>query len=135
MHVTLQRGSEVPRMDYPPINTYWFSGRAFTAGVKIHELDGVGVRIYSPEKALADCFKFRNKIGLDTAMEAIRLYRDRRRVDVKALIRYAAICRVEKIIRSYRQDCSAGITANDLNLPNLYAFLLLPYLSLGLRVK
>jgi predicted transcriptional regulator of viral defense system len=101
VHVAVKRGSEPPRLDYPPIKTYWFSGRAFTAGVKIHELDGVGVRIYSPEKSIADCFKFRNKIGLDTAVEAIRLYRDRRRVDVDALIRYAEICRVAKVIRPY----------------------------------
>ncbi len=101
VHVALKRGSEAPRLDYPPIKTYWFSGKAFAAGVEIHELDGVGVRIYGPEKTLADCFKFRNKIGLDTAVEAIRLYRDRRRVEVDALMRYAAICRVEKIIRPY----------------------------------
>lgn len=101
VHVALKRGSEAPRLDYPPIKTYWFSGQAFTAGVDIHELDGVSVRIYSPEKTLADCFKLRNKIGLDTAVEAIRLYRDRRRVDVDVLMRYAAICRVEKVIRPY----------------------------------
>jgi len=101
VHVALKRGAEAPRLDYPPIKTYWFSGKAFAAGVEIHEIDGVGVRIYSHEKTLADCFKFRNKIGLDTAVEAIRLYRDRRRVDVDALMRYAAICRVEKVIRPY----------------------------------
>jgi hypothetical protein len=101
VHVALKRGSEAPRLDYPPIKTYWFSGKAFTAGVEIHEIDGVGVSIYCPEKSLADCFKFRNKIGLDTAVEAIRLYRDRKRVDVDAVMRYAAICRVEKIIRPY----------------------------------
>jgi hypothetical protein len=59
------------------------------------------VHIYSPEKTLADCFKFRNKIGLDTAVEAVRFYRERRRVQVDDLMRYASICRVEKIIRPY----------------------------------
>lgn len=54
-------------MDHPPIKTYRFTGEAFTEGVEAHELDGIGVHIYSPEKTLADCFKFRNKIGLDTA--------------------------------------------------------------------
>ncbi|MBC2734839.1 MAG: transcriptional regulator [Desulfobacteraceae bacterium] len=101
VHVALQRGSEGPRLDYPPIKIYWFSGQAFTTGVEIHELDGVGVRIYSLEKTLADCFKFRNKIGLDTAVEAVRFYRERRNVNVDALMRYAKICRVEKVIRPY----------------------------------
>lgn len=101
VHVALQRGAEEPRLDHPPIKTYRFTGQAFKAGVEIHELDGIGVRIYSPEKTLADCFKFRNKIGLDTAMEAVRFYRERGTVNVEALIRYAAICRVEKVIRPY----------------------------------
>jgi hypothetical protein len=59
------------------------------------------VRIYSPEKTLADCFKFRNKVGLDTVVEAVRLYAERRSVKVNDLMRYAEICRVKKIIRPY----------------------------------
>jgi len=101
VHVALPRGAEEPRLDHPPIKTYRFTGEAFTEGVEIHELDGVGVRIYSPEKTLADCFKFRNKIGLDTAVEAIRFYRERRSVKVDDLMRYASICRVKKVIRPY----------------------------------
>ena len=101
VHVALQRGAEEPRLDHPPIKTYRFTGQAFTAGVEIHDLDGVSVRIYSPEKTLADCFKFRNKIGLDTAVEAVRLYRERRNANVDALMHYAAICRVAKVIRPY----------------------------------
>ncbi len=101
VHVALQRGSEMPRLDYPPIRLYWISGKAYSAGVETHELDGVSVRIYSPEKTLADCFKFRNKVGLDTAVEAVRFYRERRNVNVDALMRYAKICRVEKVMRPY----------------------------------
>jgi len=101
VHVALPRGAEEPRLDHPPIKTYRFTGEAFTEGVEIHELDGIGVRIYSPEKTLADCFKFRNKIGLDTAMEAVRFYRERRSVKVDDLRRYASICRVKKVIRPY----------------------------------
>jgi len=101
IHVALQRGAEIPRLEYPPIKIYWFKGQAFTAGVETHQLDGVDIRIYSPEKTLADCFKFRNKIGLDTAVEAVRFYRERRGVNVDALMRYAAICRVEKVMRPY----------------------------------
>ena len=101
IHVALQRGAEIPRLDYPPMKLYWVSNKAYNAGVETHELDGVSVHIYSPEKTLADCFKFRNKIGLDTVVEAVRFYRERRNVNVDALMRYAAICRVEKVMRPY----------------------------------
>lgn len=101
VHVALPRGAEKPRLDHPPIKTYRFTGEAFTEGVDTHELDGVSVRIYSPEKTLADCFKFRNKVGLDTAVEAVRFYRERRHIKVDDLMRYAEICRVNKIIRPY----------------------------------
>jgi predicted transcriptional regulator of viral defense system len=100
--VALPRGSEEPRLDHPPIKTYRFTGEAFTEGVEVHELDGVSVRIYSPEKTIADCFKFRNQVGLDTVMEAVRFYRERRgSIKVDDLMRYAGICRVKKIIRPY----------------------------------
>ena len=101
VHVALPRGAEEPRLDHPPIRTYRFTGEAFTEGVESHKLDGVIVRVYGPEKTLADCFKFRNKVGLDTAVEALRFYRERKRVKVDELMRYAAICRVKKIIRPY----------------------------------
>ncbi|MDO8692413.1 MAG: type IV toxin-antitoxin system AbiEi family antitoxin domain-containing protein [Dehalococcoidia bacterium] len=95
VHLALPRGAEEPRLDHPPIKTYRFTDEAFTEGVEVHELDGVSVRIYSPEKTLADCFKFRNKVGLDTAMEAIRLYRERRSVKVDDIMCYSGICRVK----------------------------------------
>jgi predicted transcriptional regulator of viral defense system len=101
VHVALPRGAEEPRLDYPPIKTYRFTGEAFTTGVDVHVLDGVSIRIYSPEKTLADCFKFRNKLGLDTVVEAIRFYRERRSLKVDDLIRYATVCRVNKIMRPY----------------------------------
>jgi len=101
VHVALPRGAEEPRLTHPPIKTYRFTGKAFSEGVATHELDGVIVRIYSPEKTLADCFKFRNKVGLDTVVEAIRFYREHKPVQVDELMRYATICRVKKIIRPY----------------------------------
>jgi predicted transcriptional regulator of viral defense system len=101
VHVALPRGAEEPRLDYPPIRTYRFTGEAFTAGVDAYDLDGVSISIYSPEKTLADCFKFRNKVGLDTVVEAIRFYRERRSIKVDDLMRYAKICRVNRVIRPY----------------------------------
>lgn len=101
IHLALSRGAEEPRIAYPPVKTYRFDERAFREGVENHVIDGVSVSIYNAEKSIADCFKFRNRIGLDTALEAVRLYRERRRVDVDQLMRYAEICRVEKVIRPY----------------------------------
>lgn len=101
IHVALPRGAEEPRLDYPPIRTYRFTGEAFTAGVDAYDLDGVSISIYSPEKTLADCFKFRNKVGLDTVVEAIRFYRERRSIKVDDLMRYAKICRVNRVMRPY----------------------------------
>jgi predicted transcriptional regulator of viral defense system len=101
IHLALPRGAEEPRLEYPPLRTYRFSDRTLREGVETHEIDSVRVRIYNAEKTIADCFKFRNRIGLDTAVEAVRLYRERRRVDVNQLMHYAEICRVEKVIRPY----------------------------------
>jgi len=101
VHVALASGSEEPRLDHPPIRTYRFTGDSFTEGIETHQIDGVEVRIYGPEKTLADCFKFRNRIGLDTAVEALRSYRARGGMRIDELMRYASICRVEKVIRPY----------------------------------
>jgi predicted transcriptional regulator of viral defense system len=101
VYVALERGARAPRLDYPPLRVFRFTGKAFTEGVEDHEIDGVSARIYSPEKTLADCFKYRNKIGLDTALEALRLYRQRKPIKVEALIEFARICRVERVMRPY----------------------------------
>lgn len=101
VHVALPNGAEEPRLDHPPLQTYRFSGTAFTEGVETHDIDGVKVKIYGPEKTIADCFKFRSRIGLDTAVEAIRYYRERNRIRVDQLMHYASICRIDKIIRPY----------------------------------
>lgn len=101
VYVALERGTEAPRLAHPPIRIFWFSGQAFTLGIQTHKIDNVPVRIYSPEKTIADCFKYRNKIGLDTAIEALKLYREKRRFKSEELMRFAQVCRVEKVIRPY----------------------------------
>jgi len=101
VNVALATGAREPRIDHPPIRTYRFTGESFTEGVETHEIDGVDVRIYSPEKTLADCFKFRNRIGLDTAVEALRSYRELGSIKVGELMQYASICRVKKILQPY----------------------------------
>lgn len=99
--IAVSRGTEPPRLEYPPIRLYWFSGAAFTAGIEPHRIDGTPVRIYSAEKTLADCFKYRNKIGMDTVLEALTLYRDQKKPKPRKLIEYAKVCRVEKVMRPY----------------------------------
>jgi predicted transcriptional regulator of viral defense system len=101
VYLALPRGAEPPRLDHPPIRVFWFTGRAFSEGIETHEVDGVPVRIYGVEKTLADCFKYRNKIGLDTAVEALKRYVGSRRVQVDKLMAFARICRVEKVMRPY----------------------------------
>jgi len=99
--IAVSRGTEPPRLKYPPIRLYWFSGEAFTAGVEAHHIDETQIQVYSAEKTLADCFKYRNKIGMDTVLEALTLYRDQKRPKPRKLIEYAKVCRVEKVMRPY----------------------------------
>lgn len=99
--IAVRRGTEPPRLDYLPIRLYWFSGEAFTSGIELHTIDKTPVRVYSAEKTLADCFKYRNKIGMDTVLEALTLYRDQQKTKPRKLIEYAKVCRVEKIMRPY----------------------------------
>ena len=101
IHIALTYGAEEPRIEYPPVSIYRFSGKSFTEGIEIHKIDEVPVRIYSPEKTLADCFKFRNRIGLDTAIEAIRMYREQGNIKVQDIIHFAEICRVRNIMQPY----------------------------------
>ena len=101
VHVALPRGTEPPRLKHPPLRVFWFTGRSFTEGIETHKVDGIRLRVYSSEKTLADCFKYRNKLGLDTVLEALRLYRSRKRPNVDELIKFARVCRVEKVMRPY----------------------------------
>ncbi len=78
-----------------------FAGNAFTEGIEIHIMDGVSVRVYSPEKNPADCFNYRNKIGIDTSIEALKLYRQRNPVRADELLRFARVCRVLKVMKPY----------------------------------
>lgn len=90
-----------PKPDWPPLRVVRMSGNALRAGIEEHRVEGVPVRVYNPAKTVADCFKYRNKIGLDVALEALRDAWRQRRVTMDDLWRYAAICRVTKVIRPY----------------------------------
>jgi predicted transcriptional regulator of viral defense system len=99
--IALARGAERPRIDYPPVSYHWFSGAAFTSGIETPTVDGKRIRIYSAEKSVADAFKYRNKLGADVALEALRAWRSRRGARVERLLEQARVCRVERVIRPY----------------------------------
>lgn len=99
--VAVTRDSRLPSLDYPPVKAHRFSDQAYSAGIVEHHIDGTPVKIYNPEKTLADCFKFRNKIGMDVVLEALKLYKNRKKFDLGQLLKYARICRVEEVMRPY----------------------------------
>ena len=93
--------AERPRLDHPPLRIFWFSGPAWSEGVETYTIDETSVRIYGPAKSVADAFKYRRKVGLDVALEALKLYRQRRDFDADELLHYARVCRVERVMRPY----------------------------------
>jgi len=99
--VAVRRDSRQPSLDYPPLLVHRFSDQAYRAGIEEHQIDGISVKIYNQEKTLADCFKFRNKIGIDVVLEALKLYKTRKKFNHERLLKYARICRVEKVMRPY----------------------------------
>ncbi len=99
--IALEKGAEQPRLEYPPLAVHRFSGKALTEGIQEHVVDSVTVRVYSPEKTLADCFKFRNQLGMDVVLEALKLYKARKSFNVGELIKCSKVCRVETVMRPY----------------------------------
>ena len=99
--VAVPRDARMPSLDSPPVQAYKFSDASFRAGIEKHKIDGVTVRIYSVEKTLADCFKYRNKIGMDIVLEALKRYRSHQPFNLVNLLKYARICRVEKVMKPY----------------------------------
>jgi predicted transcriptional regulator of viral defense system len=93
-----------PRADYPPLRVMRFSPAALTVGVEEHTIQGVRVRVTSPARTVADCFKYRNKIGRDVALEALRDCWRQRRATMDELWQAAAVCRVANVMRPYLES-------------------------------
>lgn len=102
--IAVSRDTRTPSLDYPPVHAYKFSTEAFESGIEKHQIDGVTVQIYSAEKTLADCFKYRNKLGMDIVLEALKLYRTQKKINMNELLKYARVCRIEKLIRPYLES-------------------------------
>lgn len=101
IYVALPQNTPRPRVKYPPLEVFWVKHSLHSVGMDVHVLDGVKVKIYNREKTVADCFKFRNRVGEDIALEALKDYIRQPKMDVHKLLEYAKINRVEKLMTPY----------------------------------
>lgn len=99
--IAMPRGSHTPKIHYPPIKLVQFANEAYVEGVEVVERDKVKLRVYCVAKTIADCFKHRNKIGIDVAIEALRDALSQKKVSADDLWYYAKICRVANVMRPY----------------------------------
>lgn len=105
--MALPRGTWASTVDYPPMRFVEMSGQVYSAGIEEHTLEGQTVRVYDVAKTVVDCFKFRNKIGMDVALEALSDgWRDRRYM-MADIAKYARICRVWNVMRPYLEAISS----------------------------
>jgi len=101
VYVALPKDSEKPRIQYPPTRFFWISPKAFGAGIEKHTIDNVDVKVYNVAKTIADCFKFRNKIGMDVALEALRDGLRQKKCTPNEIQEFARVDRVERVMRPY----------------------------------
>jgi predicted transcriptional regulator of viral defense system len=99
--IALPQGTSRPRLDWPPLRVTWFSGAMFTSGIETHERDGIRLRVYDPAKTVADCFRFRHRLGVDVALGALRTGLAERKLTPATVLRAARLCRVERVVRPY----------------------------------
>jgi predicted transcriptional regulator of viral defense system len=103
VHLAVPRGSYHGITLSTPVTVYRFDPKTFNKGLETHRVAGSPVKIYSVARSVVDCFKFRNKLGLDVALEALRLARQRKRVQNRELLHYARLLRVENPMSPYLQ--------------------------------
>jgi predicted transcriptional regulator of viral defense system len=99
--IAMPRGSHTPRIEYPPVRMVQMTGESYSGGIEEVVRDGVGLKVYCVAKTVADCFKHRNRIGLDVALEALKDARAKRKASADDLWRYAKLCRVSNVMRPY----------------------------------
>ncbi len=99
--IALPEKARKPRLDYPRLRVARFSGKALTSGIETHQIEGVEIRIYSAAKTVADCFKYRNKVGIDVAVEALRDFSRSHRGGATELAGFAKVCRVSRVMQPY----------------------------------
>jgi predicted transcriptional regulator of viral defense system len=101
IYLAIDRNAHIPSIDYPPTSIFRMSSKSFSTGVETGEIGAVKINIFSEEKSIADCFKYRNKIGLDTAIEALKNYCSRRNTNPAGILEMSRVCRVEAVIKPY----------------------------------
>jgi predicted transcriptional regulator of viral defense system len=101
VYIALPQTVRLPKIEYPPLDAVWLSKDGYEAGIEPQQLDGVTVPIYGKSKTITDCFKFRNKIGLDIAIEALKEYVSLPEANIDELLHYAEINRIDRIMRPY----------------------------------
>ena len=99
VYVALSSRSHTPKVAYPPMRYFWYTKKLLTTGIEEHKIDGCNVKIFDVEKTLIDCVKFRNKIGMDIVLEALKMYWRQGKADLGRLFKYAKLFRVEKILK------------------------------------
>ncbi len=99
--IALPEKARKPHLEYPRLRVARFSGAALAQGIETHRVEGVDIRVYSAAKTVADCFKFRNKVGIDVAVEALRDFSRHHRGGATDLARFARICRVTRVMQPY----------------------------------
>ena len=102
--VAVPKDSRTIKLQSPPVVTHKFSKESYQEGIERHMIDDTTVQVYSPEKTLADCFKFRNKIGMDIFFETLKLYRSKCKPKIGEILRYSRVCRVESSIKPYLES-------------------------------
>lgn len=102
--MAIPRKARRPRVDHPPLRIVRFSGAALEYGVLAKKVEGVPIRVYNPAKTVADCFKYRNKIGLDVALEALRDCYRQRKATMDELWEAAKVCRVARVMQPYLES-------------------------------
>jgi predicted transcriptional regulator of viral defense system len=108
VYVALPRQAHKPSISHPPMRYFWYSQKLLTTGVQEHSIDGCTVMIFDIEKTLVDCVKFRNKIGMDVVLEALKIYWHNKKTNLEKLFEYAKLFRVEKILKPIMETIVSG---------------------------
>ncbi len=108
VYVALPSQAHKPAISYPPMRYFWYTQKLLTTGVEEHTIDGCTIKIFDVEKTLVDCVKFRNKIGMDVVLEALKMYWKSRKTNLEKLFEYAKLFRVEKILKPIMETIVSG---------------------------
>ena len=108
VYVALPSMAHKPAISYPPMRYFWYTEKLLTTGVETRTIDGCTFRVFDVEKTLVDCVKFRNKIGMDVVLEALKMYWKRGKTNLDKLFEYAKLFRVEKVLKPVMEAISSG---------------------------